>query len=69
MKSKNFDRLAKASLASALALAAAQTVSAQTQSTTQLPDVVIQAEAEYDEHVQPTFLPAVRETEIFSGKK
>jgi Fe(3+) dicitrate transport protein len=35
----------------------------------QLPDVVVQGEAEYQETVQPMFLPEVEGTKIYSGKK
>ncbi|MBA4148372.1 MAG: TonB-dependent receptor [Verrucomicrobia bacterium] len=56
------------SISGALLLTLAQGVTAQT-APTQLPGVVVHAEPEYSEIVQPTFLPDVRQTEIFSGKK
>jgi Fe(3+) dicitrate transport protein len=36
---------------------------------TQLPGMVVTGEAEYEGRVQPTFLPPVQGTEIYSGKK
>jgi Fe(3+) dicitrate transport protein len=36
---------------------------------TQLPGMVVTGEAEYESRVQPTFLPPVQGTEIYSGKK
>ncbi|MEW6305267.1 MAG: TonB-dependent receptor [Verrucomicrobiota bacterium] len=47
----------------------AQTTNAPATPTTRLPEVVIRAEPEYAETVQPPFLPAVEGTKINAGKK